>query len=136
MKATVTWQHDMQFKCDTDSGHSVVLDGDGNALSPMESVLLSVGACSSVDVVEILKKARQPIVGCVCQLRAERAESPPRVFTAIHAHYHVTGESLSEKHVARAVSLSAEKYCSVIKMLEASVEISTDFTIGSSLSSS
>ena len=105
------------------------MDGSGNAVSPMESVLLSVGACSSVDVVEILKKGRYNLVHCECELSAERAQSAPKVFTKIHAHYIVKGEGLTDKAVARAVSLSAEKYCSVIMMLKESVEISTSYTI-------
>lgn len=129
MQATVTWQEDMVFTGKTETGHVVTMDGDGGAPTPMESVLLSVGACSSIDVVEIMKKSRQDITGCRCELSAERAESPPRVFTAIHATYYVTGNDLSEKHLARAVELSVEKYCSVMLMINKSVDITTSFVI-------
>ena len=132
MQATVTWQQDMVFTGKTESGHLVTMDGDNSAPTPMESVLLSVGACSSIDVVEIMKKARQKISGCRCELKAERAENPPRVFTAIHAKYIVSGEDISEKHLARAVQLSAEKYCSVALMLNKSVDITTSFEIEAS----
>ncbi len=132
MKATVTWQKDLAFFCETENGHSMVLDGSGQAMSPMESVLMSVGACSSVDVVEIMKKARQDIQHCECQLSAERAEKPPRVFTQIHAHYQVSGNNLSEKHLQRAVQLSCEKYCSVMLMLTGKVSITTSFAISES----
>ena len=77
MQATVTWQQDLRFECATDTGHQIQLDGEGRAMSPMEAVLLSVGACSSVDVVEIMKKARQDIQDCRCELTAERADSAP-----------------------------------------------------------
>ncbi len=129
MKATVNWKQDLAFEGQTDTGHSISLDGSGNGLSPMESVLLSVGACSSVDVVEIMKKSRQPIKSCRCELTATRAESAPRVFTDIHAHYFVSGEDISEKHLARAVSLSCEKYCSVMLMIDGKVKITTEYTI-------
>lgn len=129
MKATVNWQKDLAFFCETDSGHSMVLDGAGQAMSPMESVLMSVGACSSVDVVEIMKKSRQPLRSCRCELSAKRAESAPRVFTHIHAHYYVSGDNISDKQLARAVSLSCEKYCSVMLMLTGNVEISTAYSI-------
>jgi putative redox protein len=129
MKATVEWLENMRFRCDTDSGQSIEMDGEGETLTPMESVLLSVGACSSVDVVEIMKKSRQDITGCKCELEATRAETAPRVFTAIHATYLVTGNNLSEKHLARAVQLSCEKYCSVMLMLTGKVDITTDFRI-------
>ena len=115
MKATVNWQSGMKFVGETDSGKCIEMDGEGSQASPMEAVLLAVGACSSIDVVEILKKSR-------------RADEAPRVFTEIHAHYVVSGENLSEKHVQRAVQLSAEKYCSVMLMLEGKVKITTSFT--------
>ncbi|QHJ12101.1 Protein YhfA [Paraglaciecola mesophila] len=131
MKATVKWQSDMKFTGETETGKRIEMDGDGTQASPMEAVLLAVGACSSIDVVEILKKSRQAISDCVCELEATRADEAPRVFTDIHAHYSVTGESLSEKHVQRAVQLSAEKYCSVMLMLEGKVKITTSFSIQS-----
>ena len=131
MKATVSWQEDMRFVGKTDNGKTLEMDGDreSNIVSPMESVLLAVGACSSIDVVDILKKSRQQISHCVCELSAERAEDAPRVFTTIHAHYIVQGEKVSEKHVARAVQLSVEKYCSVMLMIEGKVVITTSFVI-------
>ena len=129
MKARVSWDKDLTFTGTTDSGYKTVMDGSGKAVSPMESVLLAVGACSSVDVVDILKKGRFNIEACNCELEAERAEEPPRVFTKIHAHYTVSGEGISEKALARAVQLSAEKYCSVMLMLTGNVEITTSYTL-------
>lgn len=129
MQATVSWQNDLKFSCKTDTGHELTLDGNGQALSPMESVLLSVGACSSIDVVDILQKSRKQIDDCVCKLEAKRADEPPRVFTTIHAHYQVKGQGLTDKNVARAVQLSAEKYCSVMLMLAGNVEITTSYEI-------
>ena len=84
---------------------------------------MSAGCCSSVDVVSILKKAKQSFSDVQVKLTAERAESAPRVFTKINLHFVVTGDNVSEKHLARAVQLSAEKYCSVALMLDKSVEI-------------
>jgi putative redox protein len=129
MQATVSWQENLRFTCKTDTGQTLDLDGNGETMTPMKSVLLSVGACSSIDVVDILKKSRKQVDDCVCQLDATRAEEAPRFFTAIHAHYIVKGEGLSEKNVARAVQLSAEKYCSVMLMLTGNVEITTSYEI-------
>jgi putative redox protein len=132
MKATVSWQPSedgLAFDGSMDSGETLHLDGKGKALSPMQAVLLSVGACSSVDVVEIMRKARQSIQSCECELSAQRADSPPRVFTYIHAHYVVSGNDISEKHLARAVALSTEKYCSVMLMLNQRVDIKTTYEI-------
>lgn len=129
MKATVTWQQNLSFAGKMDSGHETLMDGEGKAISPMESVLVAAGACSSVDVVEILKKGRIELAQCQCILEAKRADSPPRVFTEIHAHYVVSGNGLTEKAVQRAVQLSAEKYCSVMLMLEKTVNITTSYEI-------
>lgn len=129
MKATVSWQQALTFSGQTESGYQQTMDGNGEAISPMESVLLAVGACSSIDVVDILKKRRLTVHDCECDLTAERAEQPPRVFTAIHAHYKVKGDNLSDKDVDRAVALSAEKYCSVMLMLKGNVNITTSYEI-------
>lgn len=120
MQAKVKWTGDMQFVGESGSGHSIIMDGDGSkvAPSPMEMVLMSAGGCSSVDVVSILKKARQPFSHCEVEITSERAETAPRVFTKIHLHFIVSGSAeLSEKQVARAVDLSMDKYCSVALML-------------------
>jgi putative redox protein len=131
MKAKVSWLSNMTFVGQSESGHAVTLDGDnpGQGASPMEMVLMSVATCSAIDVVSILEKAKQNFVNVDVEISAERAESVPKVFTNIHLNFIVTGESVGEKHVARAVSLSADKYCSVAKMLEASVNITHGFEI-------
>lgn len=129
MKANVVWDKDLTFTGTTESGYKTVMDGNGQAISPMESVLLAAGACSSIDVVDILKKGRFDVEHCACELEAERAENPPKVFTKIIANYKVKGSGISEKAVARAVSLSAEKYCSVMLMLAGNVEIETRFEL-------
>ncbi len=136
MKARLKWVEGVQFVGTADSGHPVVLDGppEGGGqnlgLRPMELILLGTGGCTAYDVVHILKRARQPIVDCEVELSAERAETPPKVFTHIHIHFIVSGrEGLSEHHVARAVQLSAEKYCSASLMLGKAVKISHDYEV-------
>ncbi|WP_105187974.1 OsmC family protein [Pseudoalteromonas sp. T1lg48] len=131
MQANVKWVDGDTFIGTSHSGHNVVFDtgSDPKAPSPMEMVLMSAGACSSVDVVSILKKARQQVSGVQVQLSGERAETTPRVFTKVNLHFIVTGTEVSEKHVERAVSLSADKYCSVAIMLEKSVQITHSFEV-------
>ena len=91
----------------------------------MEMLLLGMGGCSAFDVMTVLRKSRQQVTDCRVELKAERADAVPSVFTRIHLHFVVTGVALKESHVARAVQLSAEKYCSASIMLEnAGVEIS------------
>jgi len=106
-------------------------DGGGRNLGvrPMEMLLLGTGGCTAYDVVHILKKSRQPIVDCVVELSAERADSVPAVFTAIHIHFIVTGRGLGDAAVKRAVELTAEKYCSASIMLGQVATITHDYEI-------
>jgi len=136
MKATVDWTGNASFKATSGTGHTVQLDGPtdhgGQDLGPrpMEMLLMGVGGCSSFDVMSILKKSRQDVTACHAELEAERADAVPSVFTRIHLHFVVTGHNLKEKQVERAVSLSAEKYCSASIMLgKAGVEISHSYEI-------
>lgn len=135
MKARVKWLDHMTFVGESDSGHSVVMDGPPEAggrnlgIRPMEMVILGLGGCSSFDVVSILKKTRQNISDCQVEITAERAETEPKVFTKIHAHFVVTGKNLDAKKVEKAVSLSADKYCSVSIMLAATVNVTHDYEI-------
>lgn len=136
MRARIQWIDGAQFVGESDSGHPVVTDGpaDGGGrnagLRPMELVLIGTGGCTAYDVVEILRKGRQPIADCRVELEAERAPEPPRVFTRIHIHFIVKGKGLSEAAVKRAVELSSEKYCSASIMLrQAGVQITHDYEI-------
>ncbi len=135
MKARVKWIEGVAFLGESGSGHAVVLDGAPEAggrnlgIRPMESLLIGLGACTAFDVVEILRKGRQRLAGCVAEVEATRAETPPKVFTRIHIHFRVTGPGLDRAKVARAIELSAETYCSATAMLGTTAEISHDFEI-------
>jgi putative redox protein len=135
MKAVVKWLDNMSFVGETESGHSVVMDGPpesgGRNLGarPMEMVLLGMGGCTAFDVVLILQRQRQSISDCHVELIAERASEAPKVFTKIHVHYVVKGKNLDKKKVGRAVDMTAEKYCSVSIMLSKSVDVTHDFEI-------
>ncbi|MBN7819186.1 OsmC family protein [Bowmanella sp. Y26] len=130
MQASVKWLDGYRFVGTSDSGHAVVMDGDKqSAASPMEMVMMAAGSCASVDVVSILKKAKQKVSGVEVKLSGERADAVPAVFTKLHLHFVVSGQGVSEKHVERAVNLSAEKYCSVSIMLGKSVEVGHSFEV-------
>ncbi|MCG5515200.1 OsmC family protein [Ectothiorhodospira sp. 9100] len=137
MKTRIKWLDNATFVGESGSGHAVVMDGPpehgGRNLGPrpMEMLLLGMGGCTAFDVMQILRKSRQAVTDCELEVSAERAETDPKVFTRIHVHYIVTGHDLSEKHVARAVSLSAEKYCSASIMLGKVAEITHDVEIRS-----
>ncbi|MEO8418048.1 MAG: OsmC family protein [Methylophilaceae bacterium] len=135
MKARVKWIENVCFMGESETGHAVVLDGAPDAggrnlgMRPMEMLLIGMGACTSFDVVTILKKARQPVSDCVAEIDATRADEIPKVFTKIHVHFVITGKGLNPGQVERAVKLSAEKYCSASIMLGKAAEMTHDFEI-------
>lgn len=135
MKSRIKWVEGVMFVGQSDSGHSVVMDGPPESggrnlgVRPMELMLMGMGGCTSFDVVHILRKARQEVTDCVAEIAADRAESEPKIFTRIHVHFVVSGKNLKENQVKRAVELSAEKYCSASIMLGKTAEITHDFEI-------
>ena len=136
MKATVEWLDGVSFAAESETGHRVVMDGPadlgGRDLGPrpMEMLLMGMGGCASFDVLSMLKKSRQDVESCVAELNAERADAVPAVFTRIHLKFIVSGRGLKEAHVKRAVSLSAEKYCSASIMMEAAgVEVTHSYEL-------
>lgn len=135
MQITSKWVDGMCFVGTTAGGHSVVMEGmaaEGavkRGPSPMEMLLLGVAGCSSIDVVMIAEKQRQKVIDCQATVTAKRADETPRVFTEIHIHFKVIGSGLSESAIAKAVELSAEKYCSASIMLGKAAKISHSFEI-------
>ena len=135
MKARIKWIEQASFVAESGSGHAVVIDGAPEhggrnlGIRPMEAVLMGVGACTAFDVVSILKKSRQRVSDCVVELEADRADQPPKVFTRIRMVYRVSGTDLDPSRVERAVTLSAEKYCSATAMLRDSVDIRHEVVI-------
>lgn len=138
MDCTVRWVGNdagMSFIAETGSGHAVVMDGapeaGGRNLGPrpMEMMLAGAGGCTAFDIVLILKKGRHAVSGCEVTLKAERADTDPKVFTHIHFHYRVKGKQLKSEAVARAIELSKDKYCSASIILGKTAEITHDFEI-------
>lgn len=138
MNVTINWGGDAKFIGQSGSGHEITMDGppdhggNNQGPRPMEMLLLGLGGCTSFDVMSILQKSRQKVQDCQAIINAERADEVPSVFTKISIHFVVTGESLKESLVKRAVELSAEKYCSASIMLEkGGVEITHSYEIKS-----
>ena len=130
MTTVVKWDKGLKFNGTSASGHDLVIDGKReDGASPMELLLLGAGGCSSIDVVMILERMRQEVTDVECRLEAERADTDPKVYTKIDMHFIVTGRDLDENKVGRAVSLSAEKYCSASIMLGKTAEIGHSFEI-------
>ena len=149
MECTVSWtgtsavtgsRSGMTFLAETGSGHALVMDGAPDADKPengganlaprpMETVLAGTGGCTAYDVVLILKRGREQVEGCDVTLRADRAETDPKVFTRIHFHFVVTGKNLKHSTVERAINLSHDKYCSATIMLGKTADITTSFEL-------
>jgi putative redox protein len=129
MIASSEWKQGMLFEGRSESGHAIAFDATpehASGPSPMEAVLAALCGCTSVDVVSILQKKREPITGLTVSATAEQAEAPPRVFTRIHLVYRISG-NVTKKAAEDAVTLSKEKYCSVSLMLDKAAEI--DYSI-------
>ncbi len=146
MECTVTWtggaggKSAMGFLAETGSGHAFMMDGapdtakpenGGQNLAPrpMETVLAGTGGCTAYDVVLILKRGRLDVRGCTVQLRSERAETDPKVFTKIHMHFVVSGKGIPAAAAERAVAMSHEKYCSASIMLAKTAQITTSVEV-------
>ncbi len=136
MNGRIKWVENVMFVGESGTGHGIVLDGAPESggknlgMRPMELMALSVGSCSSYDVVTILKKARQDITSCEAEIEAKRVDATPTVFESIHLHFKISGNDLSEKQVERAIELSADKYCSASIMLKnAGVKVTHDYEI-------
>ncbi len=119
----VEWEGGKRFRGGIPGGPSMVLDGDREiAPSPVDGVLVSIGACSGIDVVDYLQKRRTPAESLSVRLEFSRAPSPPRRLTQANLHFTVVTDS-EPHHVERAVSLSFEKYCSVSNSLAPDTEL-------------
>ena len=135
MNISVNWVDGLLMVGKSDSGHTITMDGPpesgGENLSvrPMEMLLLGVAGCTMIDVVTTLKKMRQDLSHCETKINAERATDHPKVFTNIHIQFIVKGKDLDSKKVDKAITLSAEKYCSASIMLGETATITHDFEV-------
>jgi len=135
MNVKVKWIDGMMMVGESGSGHAVVMDGPpdvgGNNLGirPMEMLLIGMAGCTTVDVVSTLKKMRENIDDCIAEVSAERADEHPKVFTSIHIHFVVKGSDLNPQKVKKAISLSADKYCSASIMMAKTASVTHDFEI-------
>ena len=137
MEVKVSWNgpSGMSFRAETGTGHMVAMDGapeaGGHNLAPrpMEMLLVGTGGCTAFDVVLILQRGRENVLGCDVTLQAERAEVDPKVFTKINFHFVISGRNLKPAAVERAVKLSHEKYCSASIMMAKTAEMTYSFEI-------
>jgi putative redox protein len=135
MQATIKLIDGVSFEGTAGSGHSIVMDGPAEygghekGIRPMEAVLVGMGGCASFDLVHILRKSRQDVATCECELQATRGNEDPKVFVKVNMHFRVSGEDLKYALVKRAVELSAEKYCSASIMIGKTADITHSYEI-------
>lgn len=117
---------DFEYVAENNLGHQVELCNSSmdnpTSASPMELVLMAISGCSSIDIVHILKKQNLEIEDLQVETLGTRRETEPKVFTEINLLVKLKGE-IPPKKALRAAQLSFEKYCSVSKMLDQTVEI-------------
>lgn len=130
-RVSLSWSGGLVFKGGEPGGPETVVDGD-NALAPgpMLTLLLAAAGCTGSDVISILQKMRVKVEELRIDVSGERREQKPRRYTAIHLDYHLRGEGLDEAKATRAVTLSVEKYCSVLHSLAPDIRITHGLTLG------
>jgi putative redox protein len=131
----VKWKGGLRFVATDSSGHSIVMDaskpfgGEGSGFSPLQLLLVALGGCTGIDVIDILRKQRQDVDGLEILVSGERADEPPRVYNYIRVEYRIKGKEIKEKAVQRAIQLSEDKYCSVGAMLRAKAKVTSSYSI-------
>jgi putative redox protein len=131
--AQIVWEgKDVAFKGTGGSGFSMRFDNPSGpkGASPMEVVAMASGACTAMDVIDILRKKRQDVTGFEVNVLGQRTTEHPMVFTEIDLEYVVTGRNIDPKAVERAIELSLTKYCSVNVSLQAGgVKIKSQYRV-------
>jgi putative redox protein len=126
--ARLRYAGDDAFVAESPGGHAIVTGFSHDrptSPTPMELVLIALGGCTGADVVAILAKKRQRVTGYEIEVRAERRDEHPRVYTRVDVLHRVRGRGVDPKAVARAVELSETKYCSVSAMIGATATIAS-----------
>ncbi|MCI4434200.1 MAG: OsmC family protein [Thermoplasmata archaeon] len=120
MKVIINQIEGDKFLSVVDGKHSVVVDGERSvAPSAMDFLLVGIGSCTAIDVVDILRKMREPLEHLIVEVDGQRAEEPPRVYTTVNLHYIAYG-NIKRESLERAINLSQEKYCSASVMFKRS----------------
>ena len=128
VSAELIWSDRLCFGA-TSGPNAVVIDGDGAAgPSPLQLAAFGLAGCMAADVVSILQKGRHPLTGLRASFSGERAEDPPRRYTRITLHFHVSG-AVPADAVERAIALSREKYCSVWHSFRQDLDFTTSYAL-------
>lgn len=135
MTAVAKLETGMRFDAQATSGHHVTLDsnelsgGQGAGFSPMEMLLVGLAGCTGMDVISILRKKRQDVIGYEVRVQGIRADEHPKVFVEISVEHVVTGHNIEPAAVARAIELSETRYCGAEAMLGKVARITNTYRI-------
>ena len=119
---------DLNFRETNDRGQTMHFSGSKSAVSPMETILMSAAACSSIDIEIFLKKMRQEYDKIDVEVTGERVDAVPAIFESMHLHYKIYGD-VKEDKAKKAVEMSMDKYCSVSIMLQKAIKITYSFEV-------
>ncbi len=135
MKAKVKWVEGLEFIGESESGHTVKMDGDvsfggkNSGMRPTEILLVALAGCTGMDVISLLQKKRQQVSSMEIKINGLRSEEHPKKFTNIELEYIIVGKDISEEAVKRCIELSMDKYCSVKATLEGGARITSNYKI-------
>jgi putative redox protein len=125
---TVTWQGEGRFDTGRSGGPTARIDSSGETgQSPVDALLSALGTCTSVDVVEILKKRRTPVESLGVEVVGTRVESIPRRLQHVLLRFRIAGAGIEREHAERAIDLAVNKYCSVRDSL--ATDIGVEWTL-------
>lgn len=134
-EVNVVLEAGMHFTVDTGAGMPIHLDaapevgGQGKGARPLRLMLASVGGCTAMDVISILRKKRQDVTGLEVRVRGDRQDEHPRLYTRIYMTYVVTGHTVDPRAVERAIELSETRYCPAINLLKQVVPVESNYEI-------
>ncbi len=134
MKVAAKWREGMHFQSNTPTHHTIHIDsGPKDSVTygpaPMELVLQAMAGCTGMDIISILRKKRKEPEEFDIEIEAERREEHPKVFSKVALHYRIKKQGLTEKEAEQAISLSVEKYCSVLSMVRSTADVTWDYEI-------
>lgn len=130
----LTLERPFHLRASNDQGNTIEIDGAPDiggtdmGMRPMQLLLSSMGSCSAMDVIHIMRKQRQELRDIKISVKGDRVETHPRIFTDIHLHFDLYGE-IDQAKAERAVSLSVEKYCTAVRMVEKVAKVTYSFSI-------
>lgn len=129
-RVALVWERGLVFRGGAPEGPETSIDGDNAAgPGPMLTLLLAAGACTGSDVVVILEKMRVVLRMLRIEVQGVRREQEPRRYTSIRFEFHLAGDGLDEGRAHRAISLSLEKYCSVVASLAPDIQVTYGLTL-------